>query len=129
MNNGAGAAAASTNPSNNLSVDLELDVKIEDPSEKRRARRQQAAASASATATTTTTTNRGNANGGGVDGGDDIEEMEEEIVLKYGAAHVIKLFIPVTLCLVFVIISLSLIKSYQKSDGATLYITSFFPLY
>lgn len=48
------------------------------------------------------------------------EEEDEEIVLKYGAKHVIKLFIPVTICLVFVIISLSLIKSYQQSGGAHL---------
>jgi hypothetical protein len=53
---------------------------------------------------------------------ENLEELEEEIELKYGAQHVIKLFIPVTLCLLFVILSLSFIKSYQKSDGATLYL-------
>jgi hypothetical protein len=52
---------------------------------------------------------------------ENIDEMKEEIVLKYGARHVIKLFVPVTVCLVFVIISLSLITSYQKSGGASLY--------
>lgn len=51
----------------------------------------------------------------------DQDEDEGEIVLKYGAQHVIKLFIPVTICLLFVIISLSLIKSYQQSGGAHLY--------
>jgi presenilin 1 len=51
---------------------------------------------------------------------ENIEEIEEEMVLKYGAAHVIKLFIPVTICLIFVIISLSFITSYQQSGGATL---------
>ena len=50
----------------------------------------------------------------------DLDEEDDEIVLKYGAKHVIKLFIPVTICLVFVIISLSLIKSYQQSGGAHL---------
>ena len=50
----------------------------------------------------------------------DDEGEEDEIVLKYGAHHVIKLFIPVTICLVFVIISLSLIKSYQESGGSRL---------
>ncbi len=50
------------------------------------------------------------------------DEEDDEIVLKYGAKHVVKLFIPVTICLVFVIISLSLIKSYQQSGGAHLYI-------
>ncbi len=53
---------------------------------------------------------------------ENIEEIEEELELKYGAAHVIKLFVPVTICLLFVIISLNLITSYQKSGGNTLYI-------
>lgn len=56
---------------------------------------------------------------------ENIEELEDELVLKYGAQHVIKLFIPVTICLLFVIISLSLITSYQKSGGATLLYTPF----
>lgn len=55
----------------------------------------------------------------------DLDEEDDEIVLKYGAKHVIKLFIPVTICLVFVIISLSLIKSYQQSGGAHLIYTPF----
>lgn len=53
------------------------------------------------------------------------DEEDDEIVLKYGAKHVVKLFIPVTICLVFVIISLSLIKSYQQSGGAHLIYTPF----
>ena len=48
------------------------------------------------------------------------DEAEEELVLKYSAQHVIKLFIPVSICLVFVIISLSLVTSYQSSGGAQL---------
>jgi presenilin 1 len=48
------------------------------------------------------------------------DEAEEELVLKYSAQHVIKLFIPVSICLVFVIISLSFITSYQSSGGAQL---------
>lgn len=101
------------NLASNTTADLELDVKIEDPADKRRGRRQQAPQ----------TVDGGGGGGGdptGGEGDENIEEMEEEIVLKYGAAHVIKLFIPVTLCLVFVIISLTMIKSYQQSDGATL---------
>ncbi len=47
-------------------------------------------------------------------------EDEDEIVLKYGAGHVVKLFIPVTICLLFVILSLSFVTSYQESGGATL---------
>ena len=51
---------------------------------------------------------------------DETDGQQDDLVLKYGAAHVIKLFIPVTICLLFVIVSLSLITSYQKSNGATL---------
>lgn len=53
------------------------------------------------------------------------ESDEEEIVLKYGAGHVVKLFVPVTICLLFVIISLSFVTSYQESGGATLVYTPF----
>lgn len=52
---------------------------------------------------------------------ENLDEIQDELVLKYGAQHVVKLFIPVTICLLFVIISLSAIKSYQKSNGAQLY--------
>ena len=101
-NNDAGTSA--------ITPDMELDVKIEDPRDKRRRQGESAATTRQPTSATPREP----------DDDENIEEMEEEIVLKYGAAHVIKLFIPVTLCLVFVILSLSLIKSYQKSDGATL---------
>lgn len=52
--------------------------------------------------------------------GSDNSEDEEELVLKYGAEHVIKIFKPVSLCLILVIICLSLVTSYQSSDGRTL---------
>lgn len=55
----------------------------------------------------------------------DDEEEDDEIVLKYGANHVVKLFVPVTICLIFVIISLSFVTSYTKSGGATLVYTPF----
>jgi presenilin 1 len=48
------------------------------------------------------------------------DEAEEKLFLKYSAQHVIKLFIPVSICLIFVIISLSFITSYQSSGGAQL---------
>ena len=102
-------------------VNLELDVKIEDPRDRRQnARRGQRGGVDSAAATTSQPTSSTRPGGQAPDDDENIDEIEEEIVLKYGAQHVIKLFIPVTLCLVFVILSLSLIKSYQKSDGATL---------
>lgn len=59
------------------------------------------------------------------DDDENLEDIQDELVLKYGAQHVVKLFIPVTVCLIFVIISLSAIKSYQKSDGAQLIYTPF----
>ena len=43
-----------------------------------------------------------------------------EITLKYGAKHVIMLFLPVSACMIFVIISLNVITSYQNSGGAQL---------
>lgn len=52
-------------------------------------------------------------------------DEEDEIVLKYGAGHVVKLFVPVTICLIFVILSLSFVTSYQDGGGATLLYTPF----
>jgi hypothetical protein len=52
---------------------------------------------------------------------DEFDEDDEELILKYDAQHVIKIFKPVTVCLIFVIVFLSLITSYQKSDGQQLY--------
>lgn len=68
--------------------------------------------------------NNNNNNNEEADAAEMAEEVEE-LELKYGAAHVIKLFIPVTICLVFVIVSLTTIKSYQKSGGQTLLYTPF----
>jgi hypothetical protein len=51
---------------------------------------------------------------------DEDEEQEAELILKYDAEHVIKIFKPVTVCLILVIICLSSITSYQKSQGQQL---------
>ena len=48
------------------------------------------------------------------------EEENEEKIMKYGAKHVIMLFIPVSACMFVVVVSLSLIKSYQSGNGAYL---------
>lgn len=90
----------------------EIDVAIIDPSQSRAAR-----------SATTSTTATANPQGPGAASGDNDEE--DEVVLKYGASHVVKLFVPVTICLLFVILSLSFVTSYQDGGGATLIYTPF----
>ena len=96
---------------------LDVDVAIVNPKRKAKSRPKPSAA------TTATHINQnepaGNSSANVVNS-DDTEPDIEEIQLKYGASHVIKLFLPVTLCILFVITSLTLITSYQKSGGANL---------
>ena len=51
----------------------------------------------------------------------ELQEQAEEMELKYGASHVIKLFVPVSLCMLLVVVSLTTISFYTKTDQYLVY--------
>lgn len=52
-------------------------------------------------------------------------DEDDTFELKYGASHVIHLFVPVSVCMAVVIFTMSTIGYYSRNDGVYLYVVCF----